>query len=139
MSVARRLVIETVFAVAGVSPATRLNNVALDATEVGVGKAEGLAGSARLELVDGVVHLDPAPALFEAMLAGWVRQMRTRFLDEESSIKPRVALVRRLAEFSGEYPWEWGPEEGEEFIVSLRSPNRRRPVETRRLRTNSSP
>ena len=36
--------------------------------------------AARLELVDGVIHLDPKPALFDAMLAGWVRQQQTRFL-----------------------------------------------------------
>jgi site-specific recombinase XerD len=87
-----------------------------------------LPGSARLELVDGVVHLDPAPAVFEAMLAGWARQQRTRFLKEAGTIEPRLAVVRRLARFSGEYPWEWGPAEAEEFIVHLRSPSRGRPI-----------
>ena len=63
-------------------------------------QAADLPGAAHLELVDGVVHLDPKPALFDAMLTGWVRQQQTRFLSEEGTIKPRVALVRRLAEFT---------------------------------------
>ena len=53
-----------------------LNNVAFDATEVSVAQAADLPGAAHLELADGVVHLDPKPALLEAMLAGWVRQQR---------------------------------------------------------------
>lgn len=59
-----------------------------------------LPGSAGLELVDGVVHLDPKPAMLEAMLAGWARQQRARFLSEEGTIKPRVLLVRRLVDFT---------------------------------------
>lgn len=87
-----------------------------------------LPGSVDLELVGGVVHLDPKPAVLEAMLAGWVRQQRTRFLSEEGTIKPRVALVRRLVAFTNQYPWEWEPADGEEFIAHLRSPNRGRQI-----------
>lgn len=83
-----------------------------------------LRGAARLELVDGVVHLDPAQAVFEAMLAGWARQQRTRFLKERETIEPRLALVRRLAAFTNQYPWEWAPAEAEAFITHLRSPGR---------------
>ena len=61
-----------------------------------------LPGAARLELVDGGIHLDPKPALFDAMLAGWVRQQQPRFLKQEGTIKPRVTLVRRLAEFTND-------------------------------------
>jgi len=83
-----------------------------------------LPGAARLELADGVVHLDPAQAVFEAMLAGWARQQRTRFLKERETIEPRLALVRRLAAFTNQYPWEWAPTEAEAFITHLRSPGR---------------
>jgi integrase/recombinase XerD len=73
--------------------------------------AAGLPGAAHLVLADNVVHLDPAPAVFEAMLEGWSRQQRTRFLKWESTIKPRLSLVRRFAEFTNQYPWlilhEW--------------------------------
>lgn len=57
-------------------------------------------------LVDGVAHLDPAPAVFEAMLEGWTIQQRARFLKSVGTIKPRVDLVRRLARFSNQYPWQ---------------------------------
>ena len=72
------------------------------------GRAADLAGAAHLTLADGVVHLDPATAVFEAMLEGWKRQQQTRFLKWESTVKPRLSLVRRFAVFTGQYPWDWG-------------------------------
>jgi hypothetical protein len=83
-----------------------------------------LPGCARLELAQGVVPLKPEEAVFEAMLAGWARQQQTRFLREDSTIAPRAALVRRLAEFTGQYPWEWQPAEAEAFVSHLRSGER---------------
>ncbi|MFF9691044.1 tyrosine-type recombinase/integrase [Streptomyces sp. NPDC014623] len=80
-----------------------------------------LAGAAHLVLARGVVHLDPEPAVFAAMLEGWARQQRTRFLDYESTIKPRLSAVRRLAEFSNQYPWQWQPAEAEAFFDFLRA------------------
>jgi site-specific recombinase XerD len=80
-----------------------------------------VAGSARLELVDGVIPLDPQKAMFEAMLSGWARQQTARFLKQDATIGPRLALVRRLVEFSGLYPWQWTPAEAEAFIAQLRS------------------
>jgi len=74
-------------------------------------------------LADGVVHLDPAPAVFEAMLEGWTRQQRTRFLKWEGTIKPRLSLVRRFAAFTGQYPWEWEPAEVEAFFDHIRTKN----------------
>jgi integrase/recombinase XerC len=96
--------------------------------EASVAQAADLPGAAHLELVDGVVHLDPKPAVLEAMLAGWVRQQRTRFLNEQGTIRSRVSLVRRLVDFTNAYPWEWRPADAEEFIAHLRSPNRTRPI-----------
>ena len=92
-------------------------------------QAANLPGAARLELVDGVIHLDLKPALFDAMLAGWVRQQQTRFLKQEGTIKPRVTLVRRLVEFTNAYPWEWTPSDAEAFFSHLRSSNGRKPIE----------
>ncbi|WP_406410665.1 tyrosine-type recombinase/integrase [Streptomyces sp. NBC_01614] len=80
-----------------------------------------MAGAAHLVLAQGVVHLDPEPATFEAMLEGWARQQRARFLDYESTIRPRLSAVKRLAEFSNLYPWQWHPQEVEAFIEFLRS------------------
>ncbi|MEV7188335.1 tyrosine-type recombinase/integrase [Kitasatospora sp. NPDC093102] len=87
-----------------------------------------LPGAAHLVLADGVVHLDPASAVLEAMLEGWVCQQRTRFLSEEGTIQPRVSLVRRMVAFSNDYPWNWMPADGEAFIAHLRSPNRKKPI-----------
>lgn len=91
-------------------------------------RAAELPGAAHSVLADGVVHLDPASAVLEAMLEGWVRQQRTRFLSEEGTIKPRVSMVRRLVDFTNEYPWNWKPADGEAFIAHLRSPNRKKPI-----------
>jgi hypothetical protein len=35
-------------------------------------------------------------------------------------VRPRLRMVRRLAEFSNLYPWQWSPVEGEAFITHLR-------------------
>jgi integrase/recombinase XerC len=78
------------------------------------------AGSASLILATNVVHLDPAPAVFEAMLGGWATQQRSRFLAEDT-VTPRLRMVRRLVDFSNLYPWQWTPAEGESFIAHLRS------------------
>ena len=70
-------------------------------------------------LADGIIDLDPAPALFEAMLTGWATQQRARFLKSRSTIEPRMDLIRRLSRFSNQYPWEWEPAEVEAFMASL--------------------
>lgn len=54
-----------------------------------------LPGSAALQLADGVAYLDPATAVFAAMLDGWAAQQRTRFLKADT-IEGRAALVRRF-------------------------------------------
>ncbi len=71
------------------------------------------------------MHLDPASAVFEAMLEGWARQQRTRFLKWDSTIKPRLSLVRRLAAFSSQYRWEWQRAEVEAFFDHVRANNPR--------------
>jgi site-specific recombinase XerD len=82
-----------------------------------------LPGAAHLVLAPGVAHLDPESAIFEAMLEGWARQQRVRFLTPET-IKSRINLVRRLAAFSNQYPWQWQLAEYEAFIELLRSGDR---------------
>lgn len=63
-------------------------------------------GAAHLVFVDGVVHLDPAAAVYEAMLEGWARQQRVRFLKADT-ITRRLRLVQRVVEFSNLHPWQW--------------------------------
>lgn len=79
-----------------------------------------MPGAARLALVEGVRHLQPEEAVFEAMLAGWETQQRSRRLAAHT-IEPRLRLVRHLAEFANEYPWRWAPADVEEWTVSLLS------------------
>lgn len=77
-------------------------------------------GAARRLSAPNVVHLDPEHAVLETMLQGWESQQRARFL-RDSTIGPRLRLVRRFVEFSGLYPWQWTPVEGEAWISELRS------------------
>jgi integrase/recombinase XerC len=77
-------------------------------------------GSARLVLVEGVVHLNEQEAVFEAMLEGWARQQRSRRLGE-STIRMRDRLIRRFAQFAECYPWVWRAADVEDFTVSLTS------------------
>lgn len=77
-------------------------------------------GSARLVLAGNVIHLDLAASVFDAMLEGWARQQSARFL-QQATIGPRLRLIERLGEFTGLYPWQWSPAEGEAFIAQLRS------------------
>ncbi len=77
-------------------------------------------GSARLELVDGVAHLDEPAAVFAAMLAGWERQQRSRLLTD-GTIVSRLGLLRRFAAFTESFPWQWTPADVEEFTMSLMS------------------
>ena len=83
-------------------------------------RSADLPGAAHLVLQDGVAYLDPAMAVFEAMLEGWQRQQRTRFL-KAATVKGRVDLVRRLSRFTNQYPWEWDAAEAEAFFDHLRS------------------
>jgi len=99
-------------------------------------RSAALDGAAHLVLPENVRYLDPAPAVLEAMLDGWVLQQRARFL-KDSTIDSRVELVRRLAEFSNQYPWQWQPAEVEAFIGGLRSGTRPIVVSTARSYQNS--
>ena len=78
---------------------------------------------------DGVRPLHFEEALFEAILAGWVRQQRARML-AATTIGPRAALVRRLLAHAGAWPWEWRAEHLEEWIEDLAMPPSRLHVST---------
>lgn len=81
-------------------------------------------GSAGLVLVDGVRFLDERTAVFDAMLEGWSRQQASRRLTA-STVDARIRLIRRFQHFTGEYPWDWSPQDVEDFTVSLNSNGRR--------------
>jgi site-specific recombinase XerD len=94
-------------------------------------RGTGLTGSAGLMLVDGVSYLDPETSIFEAMLSGWDRQQSVRGV-KPPVINSRVALVRRLARVSNQYPWQWTAGEVEAFLAGLIA--RRRPLAMSTLR-----
>ncbi|MFF9984622.1 tyrosine-type recombinase/integrase [Streptomyces erythrochromogenes] len=77
-------------------------------------------GSAPLVLARNIFHLDPAPAVYAAIREGWARQQQARFLKPDT-ISSRLRLIDRLSAFTGQYPWQWTPADGEAFIVHLRS------------------
>jgi len=54
------------------------------------------------------------------MLSGWAAQERSRLLNE-TTVHGRDRIVRRFAEFTNEYPWQWRPQDLEEFTTTLRS------------------
>lgn len=85
-----------------------------------------LAGSARLELVSGIVQLRPEDAMFDAMLRGWRAQQKSRGLKDET-IDPRERLVRRFLEFANEYPWQWTPAHMDEWSATLSGEKRLAP------------
>ncbi len=91
-----------------------------------------MAEAARLVLFPGVAALDEERALFDAMLEGWARQQRSRLLNE-STVVTRRRLVRRFATFTGEYPWQWRPQDLEDFTTSLRAGSGERTHATLRL------
>ncbi|WP_198539180.1 hypothetical protein [Streptomyces graminilatus] len=66
--------------------------------------------------------LDLESTVFRAAtLEGWACQQRAGFLGERETIEPRLALVRRMAAFTGRYPWQWTSAEAEAVISDLRS------------------
>jgi site-specific recombinase XerD len=79
-----------------------------------------LTGFASDVLGDGVTHLDPARAVFDAMLDGWALQQRVRFLKADT-IRRRLDLVRRVVDVCDGYPWQWHAADVERFIDGLRS------------------
>lgn len=80
-----------------------------------VGDGTRVAGSAALSLVTAATPQRPESGLFEAMLAGWVRQQQSRRLGE-SIIGSRERTVRRFGEFTCGWPWEWSPAQLEAWI-----------------------
>jgi integrase/recombinase XerC len=77
-------------------------------------------GAVPLSLAAGVVHLDEAAAVFDAMVTGWSRQQKSRLLGDET-VAARTALIRRFAAFAGTFPWQWTAADVEDFTMSLMS------------------
>jgi hypothetical protein len=83
--------------------------VVLDAT-VNDLRMAGLPGAARLYLADGVVHPSSVGD------AGGVGHAAACPFLKDNTIGPRMELVRRLAAFTNQYPWQWEPAEAEALL-----------------------
>ncbi|MFC9398228.1 hypothetical protein ACFTWS_34510 [Streptomyces sp. NPDC057027] len=74
------------------------------------------APGAMLLVVPGNLRaLDPAPAMFDAMLTGWERQQQSSLLAKKT-ISDRVSLVCRFALFNSSYPCQWTAEDVEAYF-----------------------
>jgi integrase/recombinase XerC len=76
------------------------------------------SSSARLLVAGGVALLHPEDTVLEAMLTGWTRQQMARRLESETA-EDRCRVVRRFAEFSGAYPWDWTAAHVDEWSTAL--------------------
>jgi site-specific recombinase XerD len=76
-------------------------------------------GSARLELVSGVVLLREEDVVLEAMLEGWAKQQLGGRGLAPKTVQRRRALVRQFLKHSGEYPWRWTAAQLDEWSADL--------------------
>ncbi len=81
---------------------------------------QGPEFSASRLVVSSVVHLRPEEMVLDAMFNGWSAQMLSRGL-APGTVEARAGIVRRFQEFTGEYPWQWGPSDVEDWTTELRS------------------
>ncbi|MFJ6752168.1 tyrosine-type recombinase/integrase [Streptomyces sp. NPDC091266] len=75
--------------------------------------------SAQLVLLQGVSLLHPEDAVFEAMVEGWGRQQRGGRRLQPDTISDRQSMVRRFAEYTNAYPWQWSASDLDEWMTYL--------------------
>lgn len=92
-------------------------------------------GAMHLVRPANVRALDPAPVMFGAMLEGWSRQQRSRLLAEKT-VRDRLRLVRRFAEYANTYPWQWTPEDAAERTTSAHDEGKYPVTKTKGVRWN---
>ncbi|MGH3854839.1 MAG: tyrosine-type recombinase/integrase [Pseudonocardiaceae bacterium] len=76
-------------------------------------------GSARLQLVEGVVLLHEEDAVVDAMLEGWAKQQLGGRGLNEKTVRRRLAVVRQFLEFTNEYPWHWTAVQLDEWSADM--------------------
>jgi integrase/recombinase XerC len=76
-----------------------------------------MPGAAGAHLVAGVGLLHPDEQAFEAMLVGWQTQQRSRYL-AEITVSQRLQMLRRFQRFTNAYPWQWTPQDVEEWTTT---------------------
>jgi integrase/recombinase XerC len=87
-------------------------------------------GAAHLVLPRNVSFIDQHEAVFEAMIAGWIKQQTSRQLKNDT-INQRIRTLKRFREHADNFPWVWKPATLEDFVAELTT--RRVSVSTIRL------
>ncbi|HEU5002393.1 MAG TPA: tyrosine-type recombinase/integrase [Actinomycetota bacterium] len=64
--------------------------------------------------------LRPEDQVLSAMVDGWRDQQLARNLNR-STIEDRLSSLARFQRFTNEYPWQWRPQDVEQFTAHLRS------------------
>lgn len=77
----------------------------------------GRRGPLALVAAEGTAPVSEGPALLEEMLAGWRRQQQARRLSGPL-VDGRERIVRRFAEFTGCWPWQWTPAQADSWLAS---------------------
>lgn len=85
-----------------------------------MGQERRVAGSAALQLVEGVALLRPEEQLLAAMLDGWRSQQLARNL-ALSTIEARRGRVQAFMEHANAFPWQWTAPMVDEWCADLRS------------------
>ena len=95
------------------------------------GRQERARSAMSLVFGEGVRPLQMRPAVFDAALEGWRRQMSARYLSEGTK-RRGVRIVRRFVAETGSWPWEWTALLVDEWLEDLAAPPKRRSVSTLR-------
>ncbi len=77
-------------------------------------------GAARLRVVGEDAEVSPEHAVFEAMLDGWRTQRLSRNL-AFGTVESGARVLRRFQDEVGRYPWQWSPEDLENWVAGLRA------------------
>ncbi len=69
-------------------------------------------------------------AFFSEIFTGWKNsQLAQSFVSD--TVKRRVSVVMRFADFAGKFPWEWSPGDADDFFTHLREVLHRAPTTVR--------
>ncbi|WP_292897878.1 MULTISPECIES: tyrosine-type recombinase/integrase [unclassified Microbacterium] len=86
----------------------------------GVSSGPNDVGRSSLRLTGNVVALDEAKYVFESMLDGWSDQQASRGLLART-IDRRRRFIEHFTEYCATYPWQWQPQDLEDYSTRGRS------------------
>jgi integrase/recombinase XerC len=95
------------------------------------GRSDPPEGSAHLELIQDITLLHPEDAVLEAMLTGWSHQQLGGRKLARRTVTNRLNVVRRFADYTNEYPWNWTAAQVDEWMTHLVTELRQAPATLR--------